>query len=58
MDAFRIDKRADLPKLDEVLNTPEPVLIHCVVDGKENVYPMIPPGGGAFDMTGPDGLYE
>jgi len=58
LNAFRIDKREDLSKLDEVLNTPEPVLIHCVVDERENVYPMIPPGGGAFDMTGPDGLYE
>ena len=58
LNAFRIDKREDLPKLDAVLNTPEPVLVHCVVDERENVYPMIPPEGGMIDMTGPDGLYE
>lgn len=58
LNAFQLSSREELDRLDGVLNTPEPVLIHCIVDERENVYPMIPPGGGVFDMTGPDGLYE
>lgn len=58
MKAIRIEHREELSQLDALLNMPEPLLVHCVVDEKENVYPMIPPDGGLFDMTGPDGQYQ
>ncbi len=53
---LRLEQREELSVLDEVLGTPEPVLIHCMVDRDENVYPMIPPGGGILDMTGAGGV--
>ncbi len=49
---IRLENRETLSILDQLLHTPEPVLIHCVVDREENVYPMIPPGGGISEMTG------
>ncbi len=49
---IRLDKREQLSGLSSLLSTHEPVLVHCVVDGEENVYPMIPPGGRVGEMIG------
>lgn len=36
----------------EALQTPGPVVVECLVDPKENVLPMIPPGGKINEMLG------
>ncbi|PKM90251.1 MAG: acetolactate synthase, large subunit, biosynthetic type [Firmicutes bacterium HGW-Firmicutes-12] len=36
----------------QALNTEGPVLIECIVDQSENVFPIIPPGGGPHEMLG------
>jgi acetolactate synthase-1/2/3 large subunit len=38
--------------IDQALNTEGPVLIECIVDQSENVFPIIPPGGGPHEMLG------
>ncbi len=55
---FQITTTEELSLLDQILTTPEPVLVHCVVDPGENVYPIIPPGGGISEMTDAEGRYQ
>ncbi|MEG9297587.1 acetolactate synthase large subunit [Mangrovibacillus sp. Mu-81] len=38
--------------LKEALTSDEPVLIDCLVNPKENVYPMVAPGKGIHEMLG------
>jgi acetolactate synthase I/II/III large subunit len=38
--------------LKEALTSDEPVLINCLVNPKENVYPMVAPGKGIHEMLG------
>ena len=41
---MQIEKEEDIiPVLTEALNTPSPVLVHCVIGSDENVLPMIKP---------------
>jgi acetolactate synthase-1/2/3 large subunit len=50
---FRISEAWAAPKLiEQALRTKGPVLIDCVVDQAENVFPIIPPGGGPHEMLG------
>jgi acetolactate synthase-1/2/3 large subunit len=39
-----------IPCLQEALSWPGPVVMDFHVDPEENVYPMVPPGGGLADM--------
>lgn len=36
----------------KVINTPGPVLVYCIIDPRENVLPIIPPGGKPNEMLG------
>lgn len=36
----------------KALSIPGPVLVDCIVDQSENVFPIIPPGGGLDEMLG------
>lgn len=38
--------------LKEMMNKPGPCLIHALIDVKQNVYPMVPPGAANIDMIG------
>lgn len=38
--------------IQKALSTPGPVLIDCIVDQSENVFPIVPPGGGPHEMLG------
>ncbi len=40
------------PALEKALDIPGPVLIHCIVEPEENVYPMIPSGKTVRDTIG------
>jgi acetolactate synthase I/II/III large subunit len=40
------------PVIDKSLNMDGPVLVNFLVEGAENVMPMIPPGGGQTDFVG------
>ncbi|MHB9058858.1 MAG: biosynthetic-type acetolactate synthase large subunit [Bacillota bacterium] len=53
---LRVERRTDLkPVLDDALSTPGPILVECVIDPNEKVYPMVPPGNPVTDMImGPD----
>ena len=56
MKAFKVSTPKELDEtLDRVMDTMEPVLIHCVIDPKENVYPMVPPGENIDAMMGKAG---
>jgi acetolactate synthase-1/2/3 large subunit len=48
---MRCEKAADLPaKIKEMLAHKGPVVFDCMVDQKENVYPMIPAGAAHYEM--------
>ena len=40
-------------QFDKALSTDGPYLVHAVLDGNENVYPIIPPGKQSTDMIIP-----
>lgn len=51
--ARRITRPQDVrPALEEALAEPGPYLLEFVVSRKENVYPMVPPGGSLDQMLG------
>lgn len=51
--AFRITKPEEVTEIvAQALRAPGPVLVDCLVDQAENVFPMIPPGGGPHEMLG------
>ncbi len=39
-------------KVAEALQSPGPVLVECIVEQEENVFPMVPPGGKPSEMLG------
>lgn len=41
-----------LAALTEALNRPGPCLIHALIDVKQNVFPMVPPGAANIEMIG------
>ena len=43
----------DLPRLQELLRSPGPLVVDVRVPGSENVLPMVPPGGSNLDMILP-----
>ncbi|HMB74438.1 MAG TPA: hypothetical protein VKQ06_12765, partial [Gammaproteobacteria bacterium] len=38
--------------LEQELRRPGPCLIHCSIDAREGVYPMVPPGAANTEMIG------
>jgi acetolactate synthase-1/2/3 large subunit len=54
IDAGRAENPAELAvQFEKALSTDRPYLIHAVLDGNENVYPIIPPGKQTTDMIIP-----
>lgn len=50
---LRVKKKEDVrPILMKALNIEKPVLIECVVDPDEKVFPMVPAGGALHEMIG------
>jgi len=45
-------------KLKDLINSDEGVLIDCIVEKEENVYPMIPAGTSVAQMVGKRGVLE
>lgn len=45
-------------KLKELIESDEGVLINCIVEKEENVYPMIPAGTSVTQMVGKRGVLE
>jgi len=45
-------------KLKDLINSDEGVLINCIVEKEENVYPMIPAGTSVAQMVGKRGVLE
>ena len=41
--------------MEELMNTDGPVLINCIVEKEENVFPMIPSGTSVDHMVGKKG---
>ncbi len=42
-------------KIMEMIDTPKPVIFDCLVDQKENCFPMIPSGAAHYEMLlGPE----
>jgi len=49
---LRCDRKADLPKaLTQMLECDKPVVLECVVEQNEHVYPMLPAGKCVDDMV-------
>jgi len=52
--AGRAENPAELAvQFEKALSTAGPYLVHCILDGNENVYPIIPPGKQTTDMIIP-----
>ncbi|WP_064094311.1 acetolactate synthase large subunit [Rossellomorea aquimaris] len=50
---YQVKTQEEVDKvLKEALTSDEPVLIDCLVNPKENVYPMVAPGKGLHEMLG------
>ena len=51
IDAFRISTRAEVSAgIERLLAAPGPCLAHVIIDPKENVWPLVPPGKSNSDM--------
>jgi acetolactate synthase-1/2/3 large subunit len=51
IEAFRISKREDVSAgIERLLAAPGPCLAHVLIDPKENVWPLVPPGKSNADM--------
>lgn len=51
IDAFRISKREEVTAgIERLLAAPGPCLAHVVIDAKENVWPLVPPGKSNSEM--------
>lgn len=51
--AIKIERPEEVSEaIARVINTPGPVLVYCLIDPKENVLPIIPPGGKPNEMLG------
>ena len=53
--SVELSKPEDLVQMEELLNTDGPVLINCIVEKEENVFPMIPSGTSVDKMVGKKG---
>jgi acetolactate synthase-1/2/3 large subunit len=50
--SFRCTAPKDVEKmLQKLITTPGPCLLECLIDPRENCFPMIPPGAGHGDMS-------
>lgn len=47
-----------LLKIEEIIESDEPILVNCIVTKEENVYPMIPAGKSVEDMIGMRGVED
>jgi acetolactate synthase-1/2/3 large subunit len=51
IDAFRISRREEVSAgIERLLAAPGPCLAHVIIDPKENVWPLVPPGKSNADM--------
>ena len=53
--SVELSKPEDLVQMEELLKTDGPVLINCIVEKEENVFPMIPSGTSVDQMVGKKG---
>lgn len=53
--SVELSSPGDLSQLGELLSSNEPVLINCIVEKEENVFPMIPSGTSVDQMVGKKG---
>ena len=51
IDAFRIARRDEVDAgIARLLGAEGPCLAHVIIDPRENVWPLVPPGGSNSDM--------
>ncbi len=51
VEAFTIHARDEVPAaIDRLLSATGPILAHCLIDPRENVWPLVPPGKSNADM--------
>lgn len=51
IEAFRISRREDVsPGIERLLAAKGPCLAHVLIDAKENVWPLVPPGKSNSEM--------
>ena len=55
IESVELSKPEDLARMEELMNTDGPVLINCIVEKEENVFPMIPSGTSVDQMVGKKG---
>ena len=50
-EAFSCHSREEVPAaIDRLLNARGPILAHVLIDPRENVWPLVPPGASNADM--------
>jgi acetolactate synthase-1/2/3 large subunit len=55
--AYRISKKEEVePVLREVLALNEPVLLECIIDSDDKVWPMVAPGAAIEDVFSEEDL--
>ena len=51
VEAFRISRREEVSAgIQRLLDAPGPCLAHVVIDPRENVWPLVPPGKSNAEM--------
>jgi acetolactate synthase-1/2/3 large subunit len=51
IEAFTIDHRSEVDgAIERLLNTKGPILCHCRIDPRENVWPLVPPNSANINM--------
>ena len=51
IEAFTVHSRDEVPgAIDRLLNARGPILAHVLIDPRENVWPLVPPGASNADM--------
>ena len=51
VEAFTIHSRDEVPgAIERLLNATGPILAHCLIDPRENVWPLVPPGKSNAEM--------
>ncbi|MEC9249641.1 MAG: acetolactate synthase 2 catalytic subunit [Pseudomonadota bacterium] len=51
VEAFTIHSRDEVPgAIERLLNATGPILAHCLIDPRENVWPLVPPGKSNTEM--------
>lgn len=56
--SLTIKNEDELLKIEEIIESDEPILVNCIVTREENVYPMIPAGKSVEDMIGMRGVED